>query len=427
MGYGAAPRIGRPVAFESSQLTRSLTRVAGFRDAEFDYQLLRAVGVADYGGSTAGECLAAASMIVDGDTRSWARVFGELADRVERRGRECLDAGRVVSGRDHLLRASTYHRTAAYYAEDDPVVLEERGRRSSECFARAAGLFEPPVEVVSIPFEGGRLPGYLVQPTSRGAASSSPVGTLVALGGFDASAEELYFQLGAPGATRGWQVLVFDGPGHAGCMRVNPGMPFRPDYDAPVGAAIDYLAARPGARPGPVALAGLSHGAFFAAQAATRDARIGALVLDSPVVDLYRYFEAMIGPEVFRMRRDIRPEDVTGVPWDLLPPQMAWGITAVCRRFGVSSLHDWLSHLEAFRLGDSLSRITCPVLALLGDHEGAEVDRQAQELSAGTAGPVTECRFTVDDGADAHCQVGNLRLVAQVVYDWLEGTPVTGA
>lgn len=410
------------MAFESSQITRSVTRVAGFRDPEFDYQLLRAMGVADYGGATVGECLAAAAVIVDGDTRSWVRVFGELADRVEDRARRCLAEGRAVSGRDHLLRASTYHRTAAYYAEDDAGTLEERGRRSGECFARAAGMFEPPIEVVSIPFEDGALPGYLVHPVGRGAASAGRRGTLVALGGFDASAEELYFQLGAPGATRGWQVLVFEGPGHAGAMRVNPHMPFRPDYEAPVGAAIDFVLERDASHPQRVALAGLSHGAFFAARAAAMDTRIGALVLDSPVVDLFRYFEAMIGPEVFRMRRDIRPEDVTGVPWDLLPAQMVWGITAVCRRFGVRSLHEWLDRLDAYRLGDALGRISCPALGLVGEDEGDEVLRQAEAFAAGSAGPVTEHRFRVDDGADAHVQVGNLRLTAQVVYDWLDQT-----
>jgi hypothetical protein len=43
------------VAFEGSQITRSVTRVIGFRDPEFDYQLMRAMGAADYGGSTVGE------------------------------------------------------------------------------------------------------------------------------------------------------------------------------------------------------------------------------------------------------------------------------------------------------------------------------------------------------------------------------------
>jgi pimeloyl-ACP methyl ester carboxylesterase len=408
------------VAFASSQLTRSATRVAGFRDAEFDYQLLRAMGVAEYGGATVGECLAAAATITEGDTHSWVRAFGALADRVEAAGRQCLAGGHRVSGRDHLLRASTYHRTAEYYAEDEPVTMAHRGERSRACFAEAAALFDPAIEPVAIPFEAATLPGYLVQPLPRGGVRRAPTGTLVVLGGFDSSAEELYFQLGAPGATRGWQVLVVDGPGQTGCMRRNPDMVFRPDYEAPVSAVIDYLAARPDTDLEALALAGLSFGGYFAARAAAVDARIGALVVDSPIVDLFRYMEAFIGPEIFRMRSDIRPQDVVGMPEDLLPSQMLWGIAAVCRRFGVRSLHEWVARLEAFRLGDNVAGITCPALALYGAHEGEEVARQAAEFAAGVSGPVTTRRFDVDEGADAHCQVADLRLAAQVVYDWLD-------
>lgn len=403
------------MAFEASQITRSAIRVSGFRDGEFDYQLLRTMGLADYGGSTVGECLAAAAIIGDADTDSWARTFGELAARVEARGDECLRADHRRSARDHFLRASTYHRTAEYYAEADPASLSEQGRRSRRCFEMAAGLAEPPVEVVAVPFGEASLPGYLVPP-----AAGDPRGTLVVVGGFDSSAEELYFQLGVPGAERGWQVLVFDGPGQSGCMRAHPELTFRPDYEVPIGAVIDYLVDRGDTRPDRLALAGLSFGGYFAARAAARDPRVAALVADPPVVDLFRYMEAWLGAPVFRSRQDIRPEDVEGVPGDLLMPQMQWGIVAVCRRFGVPSLHRWLEFLDAFRLGDAVSDVTCPALALVGAHEGREVVGQVDEFVAGVSGPVAEYRFTIDEGADAHCQVGNLRLAAQVTYDWLD-------
>jgi len=408
------------VAFEGSRITRSVTRVTGFRDPEFDYQLLRAMGAADYGGSSVGECLAAAGMITDGDTGSWVSAFSLLADRVERRASSCSDAGHRVSARDHYLRASTYHRTAEYYAEADPDVLAECGRRSRACFESAAALFDPPIEPLSIPFEDGFLPAYLVRPREGTAPGRRPVGTLVALGGFDSGAEEMYFQLGAAGAVRGWQVVVFDGPGQTGCIRQNPSMTYRPDYEAPFAAVVDDLQNRLGPGGGFVALAGMSIGSYGATRAAAHDDRVGALVVDSPLVDLYRYFEAFLGPEVFRMRRDIRPEDVAGIPEDLLPAQMLWGIAAVCRRFGVGSLQEWKAHLRDYRLDAALSAVTCPSLALVGEREGEEVLRQVDEFVAGVGGPVTTCRFSVDDGADAHCQANNLRLAAQVVYDWLD-------
>jgi pimeloyl-ACP methyl ester carboxylesterase len=408
------------MAFEGSQLTRSVTRVSGFRDPEFDYQLLRAMGVADYGGSAVGECLAAAGMITDGDTGSWVSAFRHLADAVEKKAGACLQAGHLVSARDHFLRASTYHRTAEYYAEADPEVLAECGRRSRSCFESAAALFDPPVQTLSVPFENGSLPGYVVPPRAGTAPGQRPRGTLVALGGFDSGAEEMYFQLGAAGAARGWQVVVFDGPGQTGCMRRNPAMTYRPDYERPVGAVLDEVESRLGVPGGFVALAGMSIGSYFAARTAAHDRRVLALVLDSPLVDLYRYFEAFLGPEVFRMHRDIRPEDVAGIPEDLLPAQMLWGIAAVCRRFGVGSLQQWKEHLRSYRLESALATVSCPTLSLVGEREGDEVLRQADEFAAAVSGPVTSRRFSVDEGADAHCQADNLRLAAQVVYDWLD-------
>jgi len=36
------------------------------------------------------------------------------------------------------------------------------------------------------------------------------------------------------------------------------------------------------------------------------------------------------------------------------------------------------------------------------------------------AGPVSEHRFSVNQGASAHSQADNIRLSAQVTFDWLD-------
>ena len=410
------------MSFEDSDIVRSAVRLEGFRDDEFNYQLIRALGVADYGGSTVGECLAVVAEITDGSPRSWALAFQRLAQRVEDRGRACLAAGRRTSGRDHLLRASTYYRTAEYYTEGDPERSIETGERSRACFIDATALFDPPVERIGIPFGGGSLPGYLVRPavpeSPGGTSGSAP--TLIGVGGFDSSAEELYFHLGAPGAERGWNVFVFDGPGQPGCMRANPTMTFRPDYEVPIGAVIDALIERDEVDPDRLALAGQSFGSYFAARSAATDERIAALVVDPPVVDMSGYMEAWVGSDVFRMARDIRPEDVMGVPEDLMPHQMQWGIAAICHRFGVPSFHAWRDAMAEYRLGPMTHSIRCPVLALVGDREGDEPLAQHRAFVAEVGGPVTAVEFTAADGASTHCQADNIRLAAQVTFDWLQ-------
>ena len=409
------------MSFEDSDVVRSAVRLEGFRDDEFNYQLIRALGMADYGGSAVGECLSVVAQITDGSPQSWTRTFEQLAQQVEEQGRSCLAAGRNVSGRDHLLRASTYYRTAEYYGGGSGV--DGPGARSQSCFSLAAALLDPPVEPLGIPFAGGILPGYLVRP--RGAGPGKGGGllpTVVAVGGFDSSAEELYFQLGVAGAERGWNVVVFDGPGQLGCMRTEPDMTFRPDYEVPISAVLDAVVGIDGVDPARLALCGQSFGSYFAARSAATDPRVRALVANPPVIDMGRYMEAWVGTDVYRMVRDIRPEDVTGVPEDLMPRQMQWGIEAICTRFGVPSFHAWRDAMESYRLAELTEAITCPVLALVGEREGAEPRAQFDALVAGATGPVSARVFRPSDGTSAHCQSDNLRLSAQVTYDWLDAT-----
>lgn len=70
----------------------------------------------------------------------------------------------------------------------------------------------------------------------------------------------------------------------------------------------------------------------------------------------------------------------------------------------------------------ALGRVACPALATVGTGEGNEARRQFDPFCSYVAGPVTRRVFEVTEGADMHCQVGNLPLCNAVVYDWLEET-----
>jgi pimeloyl-ACP methyl ester carboxylesterase len=208
-------------------------------------------------------------------------------------------------------------------------------------------------------------------------------------------------------------VVVFDGPGQLGCMRTELEMIFRPDYEVPMATVLDAVVGLDGVDPARLALCGQSFGSYFAAHATATDPRVCALVANPPVVDMGRYMEAWVGTDVYRMVRDIRPED-------LMPRQMQQGIEAICTRFGVPSFHAWRDAMESYRLGDLTEAISCPVLALVGEREGDEPRAQFDALVSGVAGPVNSRIFRPSDGASAHCQSDNLRLSAQVTFDWLD-------
>ena len=119
---------------------------------------------------------------------------------------------------DPRLRAATTAQTAAFRA--------------------GAALLPTPPEIVAIPFEGTTLPGYLFRAPGQG-----PRPTAILLGGYDGTAEELWFFNGAAALARGYDVLAFDGPGQ-GAALVQQGLTLRADSTPAVSAAVATSSSR---------------------------------------------------------------------------------------------------------------------------------------------------------------------------------------
>ncbi len=402
---------------DPDRVTRSATRVRGFADPEMDFQLLRGLGVANYMGASVGEVLAAGRNIKDGDPRTWPPAFVALGEQTDTLGRSALEKQHPVSARDHFQRASMYYRAAEYY--DDPVTDTSRahGVMSRDLFLEAVRLMPWTTEVLHIPFEHVWLPGYFMRPAPPDAR---PRKTIIVLTGFDGTAEELYFQTGVAALERGWNVLLAEGPGQTGFLRFHPRVSFRPDYEAPVGAIINYVLSRGDVDPQWLALYGISYGGYFASRAAAHDDRIKALVANSPITDLRAYVVGFTGTDTARNPPPIKLEEIDNIPDQQLPPGMKLSLKMSLRRFGVDSIQAWLERLREFQIGDALRNIRCPSLALVGEAEGSVSMDLFESFSRSVSGPVTRRIFTQAEGADSHCQLANLPLSNAVIYDWLD-------
>jgi pimeloyl-ACP methyl ester carboxylesterase len=381
-----------------------------------DFQLLRSLGAATSMGAAVGEVLAAARDIKDGDPRSWPPAFAALGDQTGSLGYAVLGK-HGVSAREHFQRASMYYRAAEYY--DDPVSDTSRahGMASRSLFLEASKLMPWRSEVVQIPFEHIWLPGYFMQPAS---SDVRPRKTVIVLTGFDGTAEELYFQTGVAALERGWNVLLAEGPGQTGLLRFHPDVSFRPDYEAPVGALLDYLLSHQDVDPARIALYGISYGGYFASRAAAHDQRIRALVANSPIPDLRSYVVGFVGPEMASNPPPLSLAEIDSIPDAQMSPGTKLSLKASFRRFGVATFADWLERLRAFRIGDAVRDIRCPALALVGEGEGEVTMELFESFSRSVSGPVTKRLFTIAEGADAHCQLGNLPLSNAVIYDLLD-------
>ena len=399
------------------EVTRTMTRVAGLSSPEMDFQLMRSLGAANYGGSTPGELFQCFGAIDGNDPYQWPPAFERLARQVEDVGAQAATRGHGISARDHYLRASMYWRAAEYFSDPFSVDMNLRGMSCHLAFMQASRFIAHKIVPIEIPFEATKLPGLFMTPAGE------PNGrTIVVLTGFDGTAEELYFHTAQAALERGYNVFIGEGPGQVGAMRLNPELVFRADYEKPIAAMIDVVLGMPGVDPQRLALYGISFGGYFAIRAAAHDARIKAMIANSPIIDLRRYMLGFVGGEQFVANAPaIELKDVDAIPDADFPRAQKLSFKASCRRFGVGSLADWFECLKAFTAVDMIDRIACPTLAMVGTGEGAEALQQCKTFSERVSGPVTRRSFDVSEGADMHCQLGNLPLSNAVVYDWLDG------
>lgn len=399
------------------KLSRSGTRVTGFADEELDFQLLRQLGATSYGGASVGETLALVPEI--SGPADWVEAFRGLAERQRADGEERARRGHRVSALDALLRAASSYRAAAYFSRFG----EEEQRRlnvaSREAFLAAMERADHDFEDVGYEFEGRRIPAYWLCP----AGADGPGPTLVAMSGFDGTLEEMYFEVALAGLQRGWRVLLVAGPGQMDTVRDHPDLPFVPDTERWVAAALDGVLARPQVDPERLALLGISFGGYFASRAAAHEPRVRALVANSPIVDLRAYMVSFVGmdPEQLPDEEDFGVADLAAIPDAEFPPPLKEMSRMLIMRFGQPTFKATFDRLREFAV-DDLGAIRCPSLAMVGEGEGGEPAAQAQRFRDGASGPVASRAFSASEGADMHCQMGNLALSNAVAYDWLDET-----
>ena len=401
---------------------RSTTRVAGFEDPELDFQLLRQLGMAAYGGASVGECLAVAANIRVAGPQAWTDAFAELAERQRADAQECAAVGHRISAHDRFLHACNSFRAAEYFSPFGTDRHVELGLASRAAFLAAMTEGEIGVEELWLPWHTQRLPGYWFTPPN----SSGPGPTLVATSGFDGTLEESYFQIGLAALQRGWRVLLICGPGQMDTARTEPDTHFVPDTESWVSKWIDLALDRPELDPQRVALLGISFGGYFVSRAAAREPRARALVANSPIIDLRAYllaFAAGLGDDPEKMltpEEDFGLADIDQTPDEEMPPPIKEMTRSLIRRFGQSTFLNTFHYLREFTVDPA--SIRCPTLALVGVGEGGEPIRQYEVFSERAGGAVTQRMFTTAEGADTHCQLGNLTLSNAVTMDWLDDT-----
>jgi pimeloyl-ACP methyl ester carboxylesterase len=389
------------------------------KDELLDAQLVRTAGSSPYGGSDLGECLAAASRVRGTDLDSWYLAWDELGRTLVTIGDSELEAGRSETARACFFRASSYLRTAGVMLMARP--LDERLVRSNalqtETFRRGAALLDQPPDIAEIAFEHTTLPGYFFRARGDGVAA-----TLILLGGYDGTAEELYFLNGAAALARGYNVLAFDGPGQ-GAALLQLGLVLRPDYEVVVAAVLDVLLRRPDTDPERVALIGLSLGAHLAPRAASGERRIAACIADCGSYDLFASaIERIPGPlrsgldESGGLARRVLGRILNAVE---AKPTAGWAIRRGQLVHGVDDPLAYLNALREYTLKDRAGAITCPMFVC--NAAGDDISTSAPRLVEALTAEKEYVFFTAAEGAGDHCEAGARALYHARSFGWLDG------
>src|SRR5919107_771072 len=389
-----------------------------FDDPLFEDFAVRALSL---DGCPLGEVSATTSRIEEGDRDGWYEQWTATADRVAALGDESARAGHTVSARDAYLRASSYYRTAYLPLYGSPVDarLVEAFDKETTVFRKAAALGNPRGGPVEIPNEKPPLPGSFCRVDD----SRRPRPTLVCTNGYDSTINEMYVTF-ATALPRGYNLLVFDGPGQ-GQPLIEQGIVFRPDWENVVTPVVEFALTRPEVDPEKVVLLGWSFGGYLAPRAASGEHRLAACIADPGFWDLFEANKAGLSSlpkETFNKLPDVDPSVLEPFMEKIRSdPKLRWSI--IQRNFwvhGVDSLLEFLKVSKDYSLKEAAAQIHCPTL--LGWSESDPLSWNAERIYDSLTCPGELVRFMNAEGAGDHCEVRARQLFDQRAFDWLDET-----
>jgi pimeloyl-ACP methyl ester carboxylesterase len=378
----------------------------------FNYEFLRGISLEHVGAAEYGECMETISRVKEDDFTSWIIEWAELADRVSKYAEKELNSDNEKVAQDAYLRASNYYRMAVFYANHTDPRHTELWKHSKECFQKMITLMDNPIESIEIEFEDAKLPAYFI---SGGEGKRQ---TLIAVGGFDSTLEELYCWIGANAAQYGWNCLIFEGPGQWGALKLNPGLIFRPDYEKPVKAVVDYALTRPDVDKDKLALIGYSLGGYLAPRSAAFDPRIKACIANTLILDFGKIAKASLND----LPKTHAIDSISNFLMQLDTPSR-WAFQHSQWALDIETPQEWIEAYTPFNLNGLEENFKNPMLFLFSDDDivrNTEIVRELLEFMNSLDCDRTVHLFTKEEGASSHCQMGGLSYAQAVIFQWLD-------
>ncbi|MHB1947662.1 MAG: alpha/beta hydrolase family protein [Gammaproteobacteria bacterium] len=387
-----------------------------FTDKSFSFEFIRTLGYAYSGGADLGECVGTAKAIPDANIDSWYQEWLNLGNRVYNFADRMQKQNDVASAREAYLRASNYFRTSAFYmvADKDREKSTMALGLSKTNFLNAIASMSF-IQPIKIPYDMTALPGYLI----RSPFKNSPL--LIVTTGFDGTAEELYFEVGVAAYERGYNVLLFEGPGQGDVLR-KLNLPFRPDWEHVISQVLDYAVTIPDINKNKIALMGISMGGYLAARAAAFDKRIKACIVNGGIYDLSSGIMKTLPSDMVKLLKE-NPDKFNIAISDVMKNNVSanWYFNNAMWTLQATTPADAITKLQQYTLAGVVGKIKCPMLVVDSDND-MFFQGQAKQLFDALKSPKTYLLFTKDQYAQAHCQMGAIAVSNEKILHWLSDT-----
>ncbi len=387
-----------PLAAPAAKPAQRLGTRYRFADDDMDLFFVAALGWGPAGGLDIGQAFHVAAQIADGDADSWVRAFAAQGELLDAQAEAWLARGRRREAGEARLQSFAAFRSAWQFASPGPAFAAPYARHQ-RAFRMALDELSLPATFFELSWEGAALPGVFLQNADRDA----PVALVI--GGADTCFEDLFLTAGRHLFERGYSVALVDLPGQG--ITAAAGLHWPVEAERPIAAVTDLLVERFGARPGRLALLGLSLGGYFVARAAGHDDRFATVMASTPFPDPADLFAQSV--------RAGQAAAAGGTPTAAALRSRA----VTFWKSGAADPADFIARTAGMRA--DAARVDVPFLSVLGSGDSPVFAAQAHAWHAAIRSP--RKRFVELDaasGADGHVQVNNRRRLAQEVVAWMD-------
>jgi pimeloyl-ACP methyl ester carboxylesterase len=326
----------------------------------------------------------------------------------------------------------TWFSTATYFRRADFLIHQNWSNPDIiTLWAEQTSAFNKAIAALPIPGERIRIPArkqnFTIEAIWYGASTSktAKLPTLVVGNGFDAAQEDSYHSFCAPVVLRGWNCIMYEGPGRNTVRRCQD-VGFIPQWEDVGTPVVDWLHENKAhiVDKDRLTILGNSFGSLLALRVAAFELRIKAVVAIDGIWDFYKSAIAPVPADLVPLFEAGKKQEFDSKLLELratnqLSTMTAWGLDQGLWSFYTHSPFEFITQAKEYEVSDFVKKIKVPVFIGNGEFDAFVTGQPATLKQAlGILGTLHDFNST----AGYHYQTGATQEMVRSFFAWLNKT-----